>query len=202
LGVLAKNTLRNSKNLGIVLVTLASRAAIEGGVIPEEAYTLSDNFIQKIEECQDSDTVLSTARQAEYYYCRMVNKVHEEKTSTPRKKSLNRWVNYCKDYIFSHLHDKITVAEIADEIHINANYLSGIFKEYEGISIREFIIREKVKLAQNMLIYSDYSYIEIAAYLGFSSQSHLGKHFKNITGKTMHQYREEYGVVKEKAYTS
>ena len=58
----------------------------------------------------------------------------------------------------------------------------------------EFIIREKIKLTQNLLIYSHYSYIEIATYLGFASQSHLGRHFKRITGKTLHQYREEYGV--------
>ena len=50
LGVLAKTTLRNFQNLGIVLVTLGSRAAMEGGVTPELAYSLSDSYIQKIEE--------------------------------------------------------------------------------------------------------------------------------------------------------
>lgn len=194
IGTLAKDRLRNNKNLGIVLVTLASRAAMEGGMVPEEAYSLSDSYICKIEECTDPETAYNLGKQAEYEYCVRVGEVLEKKKNMKRKKEMNRWVNLCKDYIFSHLHDRITVAEIADEIHINANYLSGIFKEYEGISISNFIIREKIKLAKNLLIYSHYSYIEIATYLGFSSQSHLGTHFKKITGKTLHQYREEYGV--------
>lgn len=194
IGTLAKDRLRNNKNLGIVLVTLASRAAMEGGVVPEEAYSLSDSYICQIEECHDADTAYDLGKQAEYQYCLMVNEVRQNRKNLKRKGEMNHWVNLAKNYIFSHLHDKITVAEIADEIHINANYLSGIFKEYEGISMSEFIIREKIKLTQNLLIYSKYSYIEIAAYLGFSSQSHLGRHFKRITGKTLHQYREEYGV--------
>lgn len=194
IGTLAKDKLRNNKNLGIVLVTLASRAAMEGGMLPEEAYSLSDSYICKIEECTDPETAYALGKQAEYQYCLLVNEVQQNRKNIHHKKEINRYVSLCKDYIFSHLHDKILVSEIADEIHINANYLSGIFKEYEGISISEFIIREKVKLTQNLLIYSNYSYIEIATYLGFSSQSHLGRHFKKITGTTLHQYREKYGV--------
>ena len=56
------------------------------------------------------------------------------------------------------------------------------------------ILREKIGLAKNMLTYSGYSYIEIAAYLGFSSQSHLGKQFKKLTGFTLSEYRNTYGV--------
>lgn len=44
-----------------------------------------------------------------------------------------------------------------------------------------------------LLAYSPYSYIEIATYLGFSSQSHLGKVFKKYTGMTLRQYRGKYG---------
>lgn len=42
-------------------------------------------------------------------------------------------------------------------------------------------------------MHSPYSYIEIATYLGFSSQGHLGKVFKKYTGMTMRQYLEKYG---------
>ena len=50
-----------------------------------------------------------------------------------------------------------------------------------------------VSLTKNLLTYSPYSYIEIATYLGFSSQSHLGKVFKKYTDMTLRQYRERYG---------
>ena len=44
-----------------------------------------------------------------------------------------------------------------------------------------------VSLTKNLLTYSPYSYIEIATYLGFSSQSHLGKVFKKYTDMTLRQ---------------
>ena len=77
---------------------------------------------------------------------------------------------------------------------LNANYLSEIFRQHEGLTITDFILREKVGLTKNLLSYSPYSYSEIAAYLGFSSQSHLGKTFKKHTGMTLKQYRDQYGV--------
>ena len=52
IGTLAADPLRNAKNRGIVVIALASRAAIRGGVLPETAFSLSDTFIQRIELCR------------------------------------------------------------------------------------------------------------------------------------------------------
>ncbi|HEX3021873.1 MAG TPA: helix-turn-helix domain-containing protein [Lachnospiraceae bacterium] len=194
IGTLAKDKLRHTKNLGIVLVTLASRAAMEGGLLPEIAYSLSDSYINKIEELSDTVSIEHLARQAEYRYTEMVHDLKEQLNTVYGKKVRNPVVNRCKDYIFKNLHDKILLNDIAEELQMNPNYLSEVFKQYEGISISNFIVREKVNLAKNMLIYSQYSYIEIATYLGFASQSHLGKHFRSITGYTPKQYRDLYGV--------
>ena len=98
-----------------------------------------------------------------------------------------------KDYIFKHLHEKIRIQDIAEYLHLNANYLSELFRQCENVTLTDFILQEKVKLTRNLLAYSPYSYIEIATYLGFSSQSHLGKVFKKYTGMTLRQYREKYG---------
>lgn len=76
---------------------------------------------------------------------------------------------------------------------MNANYLSALFRRSEGMTISEYILLEKIKLVKNMLIYSHYSYSQIASYLGFCSQSYLGEKFKKITGITLNQFREQYG---------
>ena len=188
IGTLAKDPLRNLKNLGIVLVTLASRAAIRGGLSPEISFSLSDSYIQQIEECKDPPL----AHKAEFQYAEMVHEI-KEKQKGILKKQKNPRINKCKDFIFSHLHDRITLEDLAAEADCNPNYLSQLFKECEGISISGYILQEKINRAKNLLIYSDYSYIEIATYLGFSSQSHLGTQFKKHTGYTLRQYREIYG---------
>ena len=192
IGTLAKDPLRNLKNLGIVLVTLASRAAIRGGLSPEISFSLSDSYIQQIEECKDLALVAPLAHKAEFQYAEMVHEI-KEKQKGILKKQKNTRINKCKDFIFSHLHDRITLEDLAAEADCNPNYLSQLFKECEGISISGYILQEKINRAKNLLIYSDYSYIEIATYLGFSSQSHLGTQFKKHTGYTLRQYREIYG---------
>lgn len=192
-GTLAKNPLRQAQNRGIVVITLASRAAIRGGLVPEIAFSLSDSYIQKIEECRDIPAVFHLFHTAEYEYAQMVKDINAQKEGISAK-DRNPHINKCKDYIFSHLHGKITVQEIADALGLNANYLSGLFRRYEKVSLSAFIRREKISLTKNLLVYSRYSYSEIATYLGFSSQSHLGKYFKESTGMTLHQYRDVYGV--------
>lgn len=192
IGTLAKDPLRNLKNLGIVLVTLASRAAIRGGLSPEISFSLSDSYIQQIEECKDLALVAPLAHKEEFQYAEMVHEI-KEKQKGILKKQKNPRINKCKDFIFSHLHDRITLEDLAAEADCNPNYLSQLFKECEGISISGYILQEKINRAKNLLIYSDYSYIEIATYLGFSSQSHLGTQFKKHTGYTLRQYREIYG---------
>lgn len=192
IGTLAKDPLRNLKNLGIVLVTLASRAAIRGGLSPEISFSLSDSYIQQIEECKDLALVVPLAHKAEFQYAEMVHEI-KEKQKGILKKQKNPRINKCKDFIFSHLHDRITLEDLAAEADCNPNYLSQLFKECDGISISGYILQEKINRAKNLLIYSDYSYIEIATYLGFSSQSHLGTQFKKHTGYTLRQYREIYG---------
>jgi AraC-like DNA-binding protein len=194
IGTLANNKLRHMKNLGIVLVTLASRAAMEGGILPEIAYSLSDSYICKIEELSDIVSIEHLAKQAEYQYAKMVHDLKEQVVTGSGKIEKNPVVNKCKDYVFKHIHEKIRIDDMAKELKMNGNYLSEVFKKHEGVTINNFIIREKINLAKNMLIYSSYSYIEIATYLGFSSQSHFGKHFKNITGFTPKQHRDNYGV--------
>lgn len=190
-GVLGPTRLRTYQNLGIVITVLASRAAIEGGVHPEIAFSLADSYCQKIEETHDATVAGQLGRQAEMQFTKMVRKIRDEKHV--KSPTYSTKLNQCKDYIFSHLHDKITVADIAHELNVHPNYLSSLFKQHEGVSITQYILQEKIKLAQNMLIYSSYSYSSIASYLGFSSQSYLGVAFKKLTGYTLKNYRNQFG---------
>ena len=192
IGTLARDPVRNLKNLGIVLITLASRYAIRGGLSPEISFSLSDTYIQQIEDCNDIAQIKPLAQKAEFHYAEMVHDIKENQKGISQKQK-NPRINKCKDYIFSHLHDRITVEDLALEADCNPNYLSQLFKQCEGVSISHYILQEKINRAKNLLIYSDYSYIEIATYLGFSSQSHLGTQFKKYTGYTLRQFREIYG---------
>ena len=193
LGVLAADKLRSVKNIGIVVIAISTRAAIRGGLSPEIAFSMSDIYINQLEKATSEASSMEIVRNAEYEFAKMVHEIKTEQASMNTfSGDENEHVMAAKNYIFKHLHGKITVAEIADAIALNANYLSELFKEKEGILLKDYILNNKITLVKNLLTYSAYSYTEISCYLGFSSQSHLGKIFKDRTGLTLSQYRSKY----------
>ena len=101
----------------------------------------------------------------------------------------------CKNYIAAHRTKNIQVREISTAVGMSHSYLTKKFKEYEGITIQQYIISEKLKAAANMLKYSDASISEIAEYLSFASQSHMGQYFKKAYQMTPKEYREKYKIV-------
>jgi AraC-like DNA-binding protein len=184
-GTLAKTPLRNSQNIAITLIALASRSAIEGGISPEIAYTISDSYVMQIEETVQPPDALSLARQAEIYYASMVAEHQKEL----EKNSLTA---RCKNYVKHHICEKIRVCDIAAEFGINPNYLSSKFTAEEGISLVHYINSQKIEFSKQRLRFSDEDYDTIAYAFGFSSQSHFTSVFKKIVGITPKQYRDKF----------
>lgn len=184
-GRLAKSEVRQAKNIAICVITLASRAAIEGGMLPEEAFSMVDGYILKIEEMNSIVKIDAMMRQAEYDYAKIVSGIQE-------KKQRNELIERTKNYIFQNLHSEIIISKIAYEIGVNASYLSDLFHRVEGVTIQKYIQREKVHLAENMLRYSDYAVKDIANHLSFCTQSYFGSVFKSQIGMSPVQYRKKF----------
>lgn len=184
-GKLSRKEMNHQRNLAICAVTLATRAAIESGVTPAEAYILSDVYIDKIDKCSDVGQLIELRRLSTMEFTRQVMEARKEKVRS-------NYIEQCKDYIINHYQYKIRLEEAADAIGINKNYLSHLFKKEEGISMNEYINRVRVKRAENLLKYSDATLTEISSYVCFNSQSHFGSVFKKCNGVTPQQYRDRY----------
>lgn len=190
-GTLARTALRSKKNIAIVLITLASRAAMDAGIHPETAHSLSDSYIRQVEEMTTPESAMHLGRKAEYHFATLV---HEQNASLlPNITSASKQLDQIKNYIHSHLHEKIRLADMSSELYLTPSYLCSFFKKSEGITIGTYIWMEKLKLIKEQLIYSSLSFDEIACYFGFCSQSHLGQRFKSTTGMTLQEYRDKYG---------
>lgn len=163
-GQLAKNQVRQAKNIAICVIALASRAAISGGMIPEEAFSIVDGYIMKIEDMNNAVKIDSMMRQAEYEFAECVAEIHKNQQK-------NELVEWTKNYIYQNLHSDIVIGEIGQKIGVNTSYLSDLFHKVEGTTIQQYIRKEKIRLAENMLRYSDYEIKEIASYLSFCSQT-------------------------------
>lgn len=183
-GTLASNPLRQSKNLAVGVITLASRSAIAGGLSQELSFSMADGFIFEIEEnLKDPIAVEQAAYQAQLAFAEAV---HRKQSGT----GFNPFVRKAKDYIFQNMHTKITVKEMAEQFHIHPDYLSALFKKTENKTITAYILEEKLNLCKNLLKYSNYSIQEISAYFAFPSQSYFTRQFKKSTGMTPLRYRQ------------
>ena len=187
-GILAADQLRQAKNRAISLITLASRAAIEGGIAAENALTVSDSFICMAESMKTAEQVEAVMREAEY---KLVDMVVEEKQKAELPHPL---VTKVKDYVFRNLQSEIKVSDMAGNFCVNADYLSSLFHKSTGKTITRYVLEEKVKAAKSMLIYTSNTLQEIAFVLNFSSQSHFSTVFRKFTGLTPKEYRDTYSL--------
>lgn len=107
-----------------------------------------------------------------------------------RSDTNSRHISLCKEYIYSHIKERITIEDLADELGVSASYLSRLFKKETGDSVSIYIRRQKMEIAKNLLQYSEYSMIDIANRLSFSSQSHFTQQFREFVGMTPKKYRD------------
>ena len=73
---------------------------------------------------------------------------------------------------------------LSDRLHYEYNYLSTLFSSVEGITLEQYIIRQKIEKVKELLFYDELTLSEIAHKLGYSSVAHLSGQFKKITGFT------------------
>ena len=78
---------------------------------------------------------------------------------------------------------------LSEAMHYDYNHLSSLFSSVEGITIEQYIIRQKIEKAKELLFYDELNLSEIADRMGYSSVAHLSAQFKKITGFTPSQLK-------------
>lgn len=184
-GILSRNPLRNIKNHFIVTATMITRICSNAGLNQEEAYRMSDYYILKADESQSIDDVVKLHHQMVLDFTR---KMRELNTSV----RLSKPIHHCTEYIYSNIHRRITVEELANHVSLSPSHLSRLFKKEIGMPVSDYIRSKKIERAKNLLRFSDYSFIEITNYLSFDSQSHFIQTFKKYEGVTPKVYRDRY----------
>ncbi len=184
-GIVAGNQLRQLRNLFIVTATLASRAAIGGGMHEDDAFSLSDAYIQRAELLMSHNSIMNLQYHMLLDFTEQVERLHVGKHAT--KLSID-----VANYVRHHLSEPIRVEDLAGELFISRPYLSAKFKKETGQSLTDFILNEKTEEAKRLLRYSDKTSSAIAEYLGFSSQGHFCRVFRTYAGMTPNEYRAKH----------
>ncbi len=181
-GTMAQDTLRQQKNLLIVIATLSSRAAIRGGMDPEAAFALSDLYIQKAELLSSYEALSRLSMEITMDYAERVASVQCGDTN-------RKLIRDARQYILGHIHQRITTGQLAAALGKNRTYLCACFKEETGATVNDYITKIKMDEAKRLLRFSKKTLREIAEHLGYSTQSYFQNVFKRIVGVTPLEYR-------------
>lgn len=183
MGILSEDPLRNLRYHFVVTVAMITRYCVHGGMEQDRAYSLSDFYILKMDKCKNIQEISKLHDIMCKDFCQQMNIIRKSKV-------LSKPVVLCLDYIYSHIHYRITLEELADYVSLSKNYLSALFKQEMGIPVSSYITNLKIEKACNLLQYSDYSLSEIAAYLSFSTESHFIQVFRRKIGFTPYEFRK------------
>ncbi len=183
-GILSKDKVRNLRYHLIVSLAMITRFCIEGGMPEQEAYMLSDTYINRMDVIENTETLYLIQKEYVYDFAKRMKKIQ-------KKNAISMHTSQAMDYVYNHLHESISVEGIAEHIGIHPTYLSKLFMKETGQSLSVYIRKKRIQTARNMLVYSNYSCAEIAQYLAFSSSSHFASVFKEETGMTPLKYRRE-----------
>ena len=143
------NSSRLGKNYALYNITACGRASIRGGLQAEYIFSLTNAYMHQIEDLKDMLLLQSIVEEFQYSVTSMIaEKKSRLSKNTP---SDNVLLEKCKSYVFQHLHDKLTVVEIAKELNVHPHYLGftsqshlgSVFKKVTGITLKTY--RDKYK---------------------------------------------------------
>jgi FixJ family two-component response regulator/AraC-like DNA-binding protein len=92
-------------------------------------------------------------------------------------------------HLSRHYDEDLTVDGIAEITDISASHLAHLFRSEIGMSVRDYLTRVRVAIAQDLLAHTDEKLESIAARLGFADTSHLAHVFQRIIGRPPSAYR-------------
>ena len=170
----------------IELLTIAKVSSIESGNDKKLCQARFYKYMQQLKSSKSYDKILSVLTKGTLAFAKSS---HEIKLHTSDKYS--PMTNKCIKRIIEKLPDKITLDDLAGDLHISAKYLSALFNKETGMSITDFMQNIRISEAKKLLANTDLSYLEISNMLNFCSQSYFNNLFKKKEGMTPKEYREK-----------
>src|SRR5271165_3120193 len=187
--------LRNDADRGIILTSRAVGASVAANRVPgiraalcNDAYsaqlgaqTEGMNVLVLALHCLDEDHALQLIQA---YLQATLAPVEIVGGLTPRR--LQRVLEHVRE----HVADALSVGELAQVVGMSQYYFSKLFKVSTGTTPHQYVMRQRVEHAQEMLREDRIPLAEVATHVGFETQSHFTSVFRHIVGVTPKRYRE------------
>ena len=174
-GVLSKNAVTNMKYHFVITTAMITRLCKQNGMEMEQAFRLSDFYIQKLDG-------IHTVEEVQSLHDEMVMDYTEKMRRYFRDNTYSKHINASKEYIYSHIKERITIEDLADSLGVSASYLSRLFKKETGKSFVGYLTGYRMEKAARMLVETNEKSYMIAKSVGYTDPNYFSYVFKYSKG--------------------
>lgn len=154
------------------------------GFLPNSVRSDTVNMLESEKKCFNSVSLYKNEKCSNiflYLYYQLIETAHDNEH--PHIKDI-------KKYIAKNLCNKISLADIAEAVHLEPHYCCSLFSRYIGMSIFEFVRQRRIETAESLLITTDIPLSEIAESCGFEDYNYFSRIFKRQVGISAMRYRK------------
>jgi AraC family transcriptional regulator len=113
----------------------------------------------------------------------------------PKVGELARWrLKRVIDYVEAQLHKPVSLADLASSAGLTRMHFAAQFRAATGLRPHEYLLRRRIERAQEMLVGTGMSLVDVALSVGFETQAHFTGVFKRYTGQPPRAWCESRGV--------
>jgi AraC family transcriptional regulator len=119
----------------------------------------------------------------------------EKYTSTAGQRTVHRGglpihqLRKAEDYVAAHLSEEIPIEALAELVELSPSHFAHVFKETTGMPPLQFITRQRITRAQQLIRETSRSLIDVGLEVGYNSPSHFAQVFRRVVGVTPTQFR-------------
>ncbi|UQZ82100.1 putative response regulatory protein [Paenibacillus konkukensis] len=167
-------SLKYVKTVCITMINALVLSFMEEGTAKPELGQLA-GFLQTLQSAQDEQSLMN-------HISDMLKQLHgllDQKNDAGKQ---HTYVQYVKKAVSEQYMHNISFSQLADELHLTRNYLSGIFKAVTGDSFSNYLSLYRIERAKELMKTQRYMIYEISEMVGYSDPAYFSRMFKNVTG--------------------
>ncbi|MCL2463707.1 MAG: helix-turn-helix domain-containing protein [Micrococcales bacterium] len=165
------------------LITLFSRAAIEGGADADAIFGEKQVLDQRLARAQTLDEL-------SVFLVRVFNRFVGYVFDFSQFQHANT-LRQIVGYVRTHYAQRVTLADAARQVWLSPSYLSSVFSSEMKTSFTAYVQSVRIEKSKDLLLGTHRSIADIAAATGFSDQSYFTKVFTRATGTSPTQFRRQ-----------